>query len=114
MNSRGRFVLAHEALTQVTCTTLTEKRIIDIFARCMTKIKMRKGVQTLRIELKAHDLELDRLDSRIAKRAVEALLCGVAFMFTRRARWHRRLPEVERPGFERCFVPYAFKLLGNR
>ena len=59
---------------QVACAMLAEKRIIDIFARSMTKIKMRIGVQTLRIELKAHDVELDSLDSRIAKRAVAALL----------------------------------------
>ena len=54
-------------------TTLAEKRIIDIFARCMTKIDKRKEVQSLRTELKAHDLDLDSLDSRIAKRAVAAL-----------------------------------------
>ena len=54
-------------------TTLAEKLIIDIFARCMTKIDKRKGVQSLRTELKAHDLDLDSLDSRIAKRAVAAL-----------------------------------------
>ena len=38
----------------------------------MTKIDKRKEVQSLRTELKAHDLDLDSLDSRIAKRAVAA------------------------------------------
>ena len=60
-------------MMQVARTTLAEKRIIDIFARCMTKIDKRKKVQSLRTELKAHDLDLDSLDSRIAKRAVAAL-----------------------------------------
>ena len=54
-------------------TTLAGKRIIDIVARCMTKIDKRKEVQSLRTKLKAHDLDLDSLDSRIAKRAVAAL-----------------------------------------
>ena len=58
---------------QLARTTLAEKRIIDIFARCVTKIDKRKEVQSLRTELGAHDLDLDSLDSRIAKRAVAAL-----------------------------------------
>ena len=61
------------SVMQLARTTLAEKRIIDIFARCMTKIDKRKEVQSLRTELKAHDLDLDSLDSRIAKREVAAL-----------------------------------------
>ena len=61
------------SMMQLARTTLAEKRILDIFARCMTKIDKRKEVQSLRTELKAHDLGLDSLDSRIAKRAVAAL-----------------------------------------
>ena len=53
--------------------TRAGKRIIDIFARCMTKIDKGKGVQSLRTELEANDLDLDSLDSRIAKRTVAAL-----------------------------------------
>ena len=60
-------------MMQLARTTLAEKRIIDIFARCMTKIDKRKEVQSLRTELKTHDLDLDSLGSRIAKRAVAAL-----------------------------------------
>ena len=61
------------SLMRLARTTLAEQRIIDIFARCMTKIDKRKEVLSLRTELKAHDLDLDSLDSRIAKRAVAAL-----------------------------------------
>ena len=60
-------------MMQLARTTLAEKRIIDIFARCMTKIDKREEVQSLRTELKAHDLDLDSLDSRITKLAVAAL-----------------------------------------
>ena len=60
-------------MMQLARTTLAEKRIIDIFARCMTKIDKREEVQSLRTELKVHDLDLNSLDSRIAKRAVAAL-----------------------------------------
>ena len=40
------------SVVQLARTTLAEKRIIDIFARCMTKIDKRKEVQSLRAELK--------------------------------------------------------------
>ena len=60
-------------MMQLARTTLAEKRIIDIFARCMTKIDKREEVQSLRTELKVHDLDLNSLDSRIAKLAVAAL-----------------------------------------
>ena len=61
------------SVVQLARTTLAEKRIIDIFGRCMTKIDKREEMHSLRTELKAHDLDLDSLDSRIAKRAVAAL-----------------------------------------
>ena len=61
------------SMMQVAHTTLAGKRIIDIFTHRMTKIDKRKEVQSLRTELKAHDLDLDSLDGRIAKRAVAAL-----------------------------------------
>ena len=96
------------SMMRLACTPLAEKRIIDIFARCMTKMDKRKEVQSLRTELKAHDLDLDSLDSPIEKRALAALS---GFMFARRAREHRRMPEVlifvhnsaEHPVVERCF-----------
>ena len=84
------------------------KRIIDIFSRCMTKIDKRKEVQSLKTELKALDLE----DRRIAKRG-GSTFSEVGFLITRRAREHRRMPEVltfdhnsvEYPVVERCFTP---------
>ena len=60
-------------LMQVARATLAEKRNIAIFARCMTKMDKSKEVKTLETELKAHDLDFDNMDSRIAKRAVAAL-----------------------------------------
>ena len=58
-------------MMQVARTTLAEQRIFDIVAHCMTKIDKRKEVQALRTELKAHDIDLDSLEKRIAMRAVE-------------------------------------------
>ena len=60
-------------MMQLARTTLAEKRTIDIFARCMTKIDKRKEAQSLWTELKAHGLDLDSLGSCIPKRAVAAL-----------------------------------------
>ena len=92
-------------------TQLKQKRIIDIFARCATKTDKRNEVQSLRAELKAHLLDLDSLDSRIAKRAVAALSLKQASCSHGELARHRRMPDVlifvhssvEHPVVERCF-----------
>ena len=99
------------SMTRLARTTLAEKRIIDIFARCMTKIDKRKEVQSLRIELKAHDLRFGQLGQSHREARGGSASSEVGFMFTRRALEHRPMPEVlifvhssvEHPVVERCF-----------
>ena len=79
-----------------------------------SKIDKRKEVRSLGTELKAHDLDLDS-DCGIAKRRVAALSFGAGFMFTWRARGHRRMPDVltfihngvEHPVVDECFYASA-------
>ena len=98
-------------MMQLARTVLAEKRIIAIFARCMTNIDKRKEVQSLRTELKAHDLDFGQLGQSHREARGGSTFSAVSFVFTRRAREHRGVPEVlifvcnsvEHPVVERCF-----------